>query len=389
MIQKNSSASLELKFNLQEIIVLLIVFVLIIMLILLLKSESGKRKLRFLWDLIREDILIFLFTLLLLSLTSIKYYFKNDISMNLLNLTKDLVVSIMVVIFLKLMEFSKNLPNISSLFVLLKSLAELIGTYTPREPKLGIVLGNHIGNKIKNNFGGFIIGAASKEYLEYIKELLPYTRNNFYATLRGGEKPEYTLGWFFKKEIFLDPQDKLNYLKAVNSASHINERVRIVLLEEIELKDFIYKDWRNKFFDENQNVDVYLLSPSMLIEYIVKNGIRVNEFNNFLKNHQFTPIAGEGNAVLTLTSKQCSFIYEDYAILDTIAIKHNGKNYLYYGVGDQIRYMLIPFFLVKRYFKKGENEVKISESFIIKRLTKEKVGNENWEDFFYRLKLKK
>ncbi len=353
-------------------------------------------KLKVLLVLIREDWLTFLIALIVLTGVSFKSGGYQDIEQGVLTAVKDLVLSLMVAIFLKLAEFSRSLPNINSLFVLLKSLAELIGTYAPRDPKLGIVLANHVGQKIKSDFGGFIIGASSEEYINYINQLLPYTRKNFYATLRGGEKkPEYTLEWFFpngcppKND---DRNDRLDYLKNVNEAK-IDEKIRIVLLEDTELEDFENPCYRKHFFEKNNNVEVYLISPSELIDYITLEGILKDQFNEFLKVHGFESIK-ISQSKITLTEKQCSFVYEDYAILDTIAIKHNGKNYLYYGVGDQIKYMLIPFFLIK-HFPISNNEAekniswdeqrgggRITRSLKIKKLTKEKIGNKTWNEFF-------
>ena len=75
----------------------------------------------------------------------------------------------------------------------------------------------------------------------------------------------------------------------------------------------------------NKNVKLYLADPAEVQKYLIENKI----------------------CGVTLTRRETSFIWEDYAIFDKqIAFKHDSKNSLYLGMRDQISEMLLPFKLL-------------------------------------------
>lgn len=152
----------------------------------------------------------------------------------------------------------------------------------------------HFYDKYPKNFGGIIIGAEEREYLEQLSELLLLSRECFYATLRGGEKPVYSIRWFFTNSDTFASKEKLEYLRAVNNANHIRDRIRILLFKYDELKDFCDDNIRNTFLELNKNVKLYLADPAEVQKYLIENNV----------------------CGVTLTRRETSFIWEDYAIFD-------------------------------------------------------------------------
>jgi len=209
---------------------------------------------------------------------------------------------------------------------------------------------SEIVNKSVEQFGGIVIGVTSDKYLEYLEKLTQNAKKSFWATLRGGYKPEYTLRWFFKdnEDRSLTAAEKQQYLGFINQSS-ILEKIRIIILKKDEMCDFCNDRYRKAFFDLNKNVDVYLIDPDVLVKAL--------------------------SSRYELTETQCSFIWEDYAIFDEkIALKHNGRNILYLGVQNQISAM-------KKVFEFLKKKLEIGDPLPFIKLTKDNIGSQSWEDW--------
>jgi|GEM_PF-6401458 len=211
---------------------------------------------------------------------------------------------------------------------------DIIDNMIGMDPKQVKVISS-IFNALPQDFGGIVIGADESRYINILSELIPSTQNSFYATLRGGYSPTYTISWFFRdtkheQAVLLSANEKQNYLKCVNEAK-IKNKIRIVILEEREMGDFCNDEWRNSFFELNESVNVYWITPMCLKAYLIE--LRV-------------PI--DNGEAITIHEGETGFIWEDYAVFDErIVVKHDGRNSLYLGVYNQIKKMLLPFKLLE------------------------------------------
>lgn len=206
----------------------------------------------------------------------------------------------------------KTIQNHYSIMMLLEKSVPHFQNVLQDTAKLGVIKSTF--DKLPDEFGGIVIGAKENEYMERLENLIPSAKT-FYATLRGGQQPRYTIGWFFE-DSSLTHEQKIKYLKAVNEKS-MDKKIRIVILEKKEMVDFCNDKWRKKFFEYSENVKTYLISPDALTKELLRKRV--------IQTH---------------------FIMEDYAIFDeTMAIKHNGQNSLYLGARDQISFMCLPFTL--------------------------------------------
>ena len=203
---------------------------------------------------------------------------------------------------------------------------EIINNLIRMDPEKVEVLREQF-ERLPMNYSGIIIGAYEDKYIQLLERLIPTTRNSFFATLRGGYKPEYTIGWF-SQDTKLRSDEKLNYLKKVDNAK-IPIKVRIIIIDPDEMGDFCNDLYRKNFFDRNKNTHVFLIGLDLLKDKLLRMDINING----------TTITDEYEE---------AFLYEDYAIFDgCICVKHNGRNSLYLGVQSQIIKMLLPFELLR------------------------------------------
>ncbi len=204
--------------------------------------------------------------------------------------------------------------------------SNFVGTLIDMDVKQTKIL-KKIFDDVPQDFGGVIIGADEERYIRVLEEFINTLKNSFFATLRGGYKPEYTISWFFKDTI-LSSSEKLSYLGKVGRAP-LGIKIRLIILNEKEMGDFCIDSCRNIFFNHNTNVHVFGIASEELQRLLVNERIMIN--GKQISNRY-----------------EAAFIYDDYAILDgSIGIKHNGRNSLYLGTRDQILKMLLPFELLR------------------------------------------
>lgn len=221
-------------------------------------------------------------------------------------------------------------------------------------------------NQAVHRGGGIIIHANEHDYLDYIQGLLIPTSDLFFATLRGGElKPEYTLDWFFgdfkrKKDLGTETlpgdvfqfdavsQKRVKYLQNVMEAKHIKRRIRVLVFSEDEeafIKPFSDETKRNLFLRLNDGIELYLVSPVDLFNWLDARGV---------------------------SNSDAQFVWEDFAFFDnTMVLKHNSRTSLFLGVDMQIRlYKLLCDLVLENL---GTENVKI--------LTLTHIGVNKWDDW--------
>lgn len=306
----------------------------------------------------KEDLLFFitflfhsLFNVLIIIISFVLFLiFKPQINLETITLwvLATLGVDIMssIILFLQeISEFHKDLDKDAKRLKLFISGFSKAVEYLIELDSEKVKVIRELFEEYPKDFGGVIIGADEKKYIETLKKFIGILKNSFFATLRGGYKPEYTIRWFFKDTTFqystFHASEKLEYLRNINNNKKINIKIRLIILSENEMVDFCIETIRNEFFSCNTNFFVFWIKPQELQNLLIRTNIQID--NREISNEY-----------------EATFIYDDYAILDeTICIKHNGRNSLYIGAKDQILKMLLPFELLRlspNYFKKLDSE---------------------------------